>query len=63
MIEIVFFAPCDWDRNVIGAGSAQIAYTGQDPVRTAQKYVMRNFGHRARVFAVVKDGYIWQDDY
>ena len=61
MIEVMFFAPCDWNRTVIGAGCAEIAYRGEDPVKTATRYVRQNFGPRASVGVVVKDGFIWKD--
>jgi len=59
MIEVMYFAPCIWDERYIGAGFAEIAYRGEDPVKAAERYV-RQFGPRASVGSVTKDGIIWK---
>lgn len=58
MIEIVYVAPCDYDRMLLGYAEATVAYTGEYPVATAERYV-RQVHPMARLCIVVKDKHIW----
>jgi hypothetical protein len=57
MIQIMYSAPCTYDRRLMGFAEAEIGYTGENPVETALKYIGQILG--ARLWAVVKDGHIW----
>lgn len=57
MIQIVYMAPCVWDRKLMGAAEATIGYTGENPVKTATDYIRRI--PFAKLLVVVKDGHIW----
>ncbi len=54
MILILFSAPCVYDPTTRGFAEAHIAYTGDDPRATAEKYIRQITG--ARLYAVVCNG-------
>ncbi len=60
MIEIVFVGPCEYDNSKIGWGDREIAYTGEDPRRTAEAYV-RRLGYRHKLLHVRCNGRVWFD--
>ena len=61
MIDIIYSAPCVYNRNVRGYAEASIGYTGRDPVLTASEYIRQIPG--AQLFAVVCNGRICLNPY
>jgi hypothetical protein len=54
VIHIVYSAPCVYDRKQRGFAEAEIGYTGEYPVTTAERYLLQIPG--ARLYSAVKDG-------
>lgn len=63
MIRIVYSGPCEYNRNMRGFASIELAYDGTCPLRAANRWMEKQNqnGAGVRLYSVVCNGTIYMD--